>query len=188
MSQGKHKYNVKALPLLVRKLWPRLKFFKNWSNFKVKVTRSWYPWKGLVTRSTHVKYESSTYSSSCVIGQVKVFVHVQRGHRRRGHNNSSPDIPPGKLKMKVLPQGRHICNMKALSLVVWKLRPSLKFIKSRSLRATSMWTLGLWHKHKEYVCETWMAPVATKSKICRSYILTCPTLRGMGCQWSVIKP
>ena len=23
-----------------------------------------YPWKGLVTRNTHVKYESSTYSSS----------------------------------------------------------------------------------------------------------------------------
>ena len=24
----------------------------------------WYPWKGLVTRNTHVKYESSTFSSS----------------------------------------------------------------------------------------------------------------------------
>ena len=33
--------NMKALPLLVRKLWPRLKvFFESRSNFKVKVTRS----------------------------------------------------------------------------------------------------------------------------------------------------
>ena len=32
--------NMKALPLLVRKLWPKLKFFKSRSNFKVKVHRS----------------------------------------------------------------------------------------------------------------------------------------------------
>ena len=32
--------NMKALSLLVRKLWPRLKFIKSRSNFKVKVTRS----------------------------------------------------------------------------------------------------------------------------------------------------
>ena len=32
--------NMKALSLMVRKLWPRLKFFKSRSNFKVKVTRS----------------------------------------------------------------------------------------------------------------------------------------------------
>ena len=31
---------MKALSLLVRKLWPRLKFFKSKSNFKVKVMRS----------------------------------------------------------------------------------------------------------------------------------------------------
>ena len=32
--------NMKALSLLVRKLWPMLKFFKSRSNFKVKVTTS----------------------------------------------------------------------------------------------------------------------------------------------------
>ena len=56
----------------------KVKFFLM-SNFKVKVTRSknfGYPWKGLVTRNTYVKYESSAYSSSWVIGKVKVFVHV----------------------------------------------------------------------------------------------------------------
>ena len=32
--------NMKALSFVVKKLWPRLKFFKSRSNFKVKVTRS----------------------------------------------------------------------------------------------------------------------------------------------------
>ena len=40
MSQGMYICNMKALSLLVRKLWPRLKFFESRSNFKVKVTRS----------------------------------------------------------------------------------------------------------------------------------------------------
>ena len=30
---------MKSIPLLVRKLWPKLKFFKSRSNFKVKVTK-----------------------------------------------------------------------------------------------------------------------------------------------------
>ena len=40
LSQGIHMCNMKAISLLVRKLWPRFKFFKSTSNFKVKVTRS----------------------------------------------------------------------------------------------------------------------------------------------------
>ena len=32
--------NMKAISLLVRKLWPKLKFFKSRSNFKVKIMRS----------------------------------------------------------------------------------------------------------------------------------------------------
>ena len=70
--------HMKSLPLLVRKLWPRLKFFKSRSNFKVKVTRS----KILVIverschKDIHVKYESANYSSSWVMGKVKVFVHT----------------------------------------------------------------------------------------------------------------
>ena len=38
LSQGMYICNMKALPLLVGKPWPRLKFFKSRSN--VKVTRS----------------------------------------------------------------------------------------------------------------------------------------------------
>ena len=40
LSQGVHMCNIKALFLLVRKLWPRLIFFKSRSSFKVKVTMS----------------------------------------------------------------------------------------------------------------------------------------------------
>ena len=96
-----HICNMKALPLLVRELWPRLKFFKSRSNFKVKVTRSkfWHPLKGLVTMNTHVKYESSTYSSSRVIGKVKVFCACGRAHARRGYDNSSTDFRLGELKI-----------------------------------------------------------------------------------------
>ena len=39
LSQEIFMCNMKALSLLVRWLWPRLKFFKSRSNFKVKVTR-----------------------------------------------------------------------------------------------------------------------------------------------------
>ena len=40
LSQGIHIWNKKALSLLLRKLWPRLKFFKRRSNFKVNIIRS----------------------------------------------------------------------------------------------------------------------------------------------------
>ena len=67
--------NMKALTLLVRKSWPRLKFFKSRSNFKVKVTRSkiMVHVKGLVKWNTHVEYESSTTSGKKVMAKVKVF-------------------------------------------------------------------------------------------------------------------
>ena len=67
--------NMKALLLLVRKLWPRFKFFKSRSNFKVKVTseKLWYPAKGLVTRNTHMQYESLITSGKKVMAKVKSF-------------------------------------------------------------------------------------------------------------------
>ena len=54
LSQGIYMCNMKALSLLVWKLWPRLKFFKSMSNFKVKVTMS----KKMVPceRSGHKEY------------------------------------------------------------------------------------------------------------------------------------
>ena len=40
LAKGTYIFNMKALPPLVRELWPRIKFFESRSNFKVKVTRS----------------------------------------------------------------------------------------------------------------------------------------------------
>ena len=53
---------MKALPLMLFKLWLMLKFFKSRSKFKVKVTsqKLWSHVKGLVIKNTHVKYESPT--------------------------------------------------------------------------------------------------------------------------------
>jgi hypothetical protein len=36
------------------------------------VKKVWYPWKGLATRNTHMKYQSPSTYHSKVIGKVKV--------------------------------------------------------------------------------------------------------------------
>ena len=66
---------MKALSLLVRKLWPRLKFFKSRSNLKVKATMSnlRYHMKVLVTKNTHMQYENPITFSKKVMAKVKVF-------------------------------------------------------------------------------------------------------------------
>ena len=66
---------MKSPSFLVRKLWPRLKFFKRRSNFKVKVTRSeiTVQVKGLVTRNTQVQYEIPISPGKKVMAKVKVF-------------------------------------------------------------------------------------------------------------------
>ena len=60
---------------IVRKLWQRLKFFKSMSNFKARVTRLkiMVHVKGLVTRNTHVQYESPNSSGKKVMAKDKVF-------------------------------------------------------------------------------------------------------------------
>ena len=65
--------NMKALTFLVRKLRPRLKFFK--SKSKVKVTRSkiFVPCERFVTRNTHVQYESPNTSGKKVMAKDKDF-------------------------------------------------------------------------------------------------------------------
>ena len=94
-------YNMKALSVLVRKLWPRLKFFKSMSTLRSRGQKLWYHVKGLVTRNTHVQYESSISYGKKVMAKVKVFVHsIQRQRRHQGYDISSPDIRPGSLKSK----------------------------------------------------------------------------------------
>ena len=84
LSQGMYICNLKALHLLVKKLRQRLKFFSKvgqTSRSRSLGQKLWYPWKGLVTRNTHFNYESFTYTSSWVIGKVKVFVHADADAR-----------------------------------------------------------------------------------------------------------
>ena len=62
--------NMKALLLLVRKLWPRLKvFFKNGQTSRSLCQKFWYDVKGLVTGNIHVQYESHITSGKKVYGQ-----------------------------------------------------------------------------------------------------------------------
>ena len=84
--------NMKAISLLVRKLWPGLKFFKK----KDQTSRSrgqklWYNVKGLVISKTHVQYESPIIYGKTVMAKVKVFqkeVKLQ-GHRHEVKNHGT---------------------------------------------------------------------------------------------------
>ena len=51
------------------------------SEVSVKVT-TWYHGKGLVTKNTYAKYQSSTCNSAKVMAKVKVFVTDRRTARR----------------------------------------------------------------------------------------------------------
>ena len=112
----------------VSKLWPRLKFFRSRSNFKVKVKRSkiMVPCEGVVTRYTYVQYESLISSGKKVMAMVKVF---QKKVKLQGQGD---EVTNNGTMWNVLSQEIHICNMKALSLLVRKLWPRLMFFRSRS--------------------------------------------------------
>ena len=75
LSQGKHMFNMKALSFLVRKLRPRLKFFKRRSHFKVKITGSkiMVQCERSCNKNTHVQYESPFTSGKKVKAKVNVF-------------------------------------------------------------------------------------------------------------------
>ena len=77
---------MKALSLLVRKLWPRLKFFSKvgqTSRSRSPGKKCWYHVKGLVTSNTTVQYESPITSSKKVMAKVKVFSKVGQTSRSR---------------------------------------------------------------------------------------------------------
>ena len=74
LSQGILTWNIKALALNVQKLLARLKFSKNGSNSKVKVTgqKIMVPTERSYHKNTHVKYQSSSTHCAKVISKVKV--------------------------------------------------------------------------------------------------------------------
>ena len=69
---------MKALSLLIRKLPLRICFSKvvQTSRSRSQGQKFWYHVKGLVTRNTHVQYESSISSGDKSMAKVKVFVHA----------------------------------------------------------------------------------------------------------------
>ena len=69
-------YESPTQPLLVRKLWPRLKSFSKVGQTSMSRSQGkllWYQVKGFVTRNTYVQYESPTSSGLKVVAKVKVF-------------------------------------------------------------------------------------------------------------------
>ena len=68
-------YNMKALSLLVRKLWPRLNFSNvgQTPRSRSRGQKLWYHVKGLVTRNTHVQYESPIAPGKKLMTKAKVF-------------------------------------------------------------------------------------------------------------------
>ena len=77
--------NMEAPSLLVRKLWPSLKFFKSRSNFKVTRSKSTVPYERSCHKEyVHVQYESPTTTSKKVMAKVKVFVHAHTPTRTPG--------------------------------------------------------------------------------------------------------
>ena len=53
----------------------------------------WYPRKGLITRNTHVKYQSSSTHCSKVISKVKVSeTRTELQNERQDKNNMPPDL------------------------------------------------------------------------------------------------
>ena len=81
---------------------------------KSRGKKLWYHVKGLVTRNTHVQYESPISSGKKFMAKVKVF---QNEVKLQGQFQ----VKIYGTMWKVLSQDIHMCNMKALSLLVKKL-------------------------------------------------------------------
>ena len=92
----------------------------------VSGTKLRYNGKGIVSRNTHVQYESPFTFGKKVLTKVKVFkewVKLQgQGHEVKNYSTMWKDLS----------QEIHMCNMKALSLLVRKFEPRFKFLKSGS--------------------------------------------------------
>ena len=87
--------------------------------------------KGLVTMNTHVQYESPITSGKKFMAKVKL---QGQGHEVKNYGTM----------LKVLSQGKHICNMKALSLLARSYGQGKNFCSSIQRRTrTQTRTVGL---------------------------------------------
>ena len=116
---------------------PFISYDQGWSFWKVGQTsrsrslgkKIWNDMKGLVTRITYVNYESPSSSGLKVMAMVNVFL--------KSRSNFKVKVTRSKIMVhcmmwKVLSQGIHMWNMKALYLTVHKLWPRLKSLKRMS--------------------------------------------------------
>ena len=74
--------NIKALSLLVQKLWSRLSFLKSRSKVKVKNFASN---RKVLPQEIHVKYESPISFGSIVIAKVNIVKYFLKLIRSQGH-------------------------------------------------------------------------------------------------------
>ena len=71
LSQGIFIWNMITLVHTVQKLLASLKFSKSRSRSRSQGQRCQYPQKGLVTKNSHIKYQSSSTHCSKVISKIK---------------------------------------------------------------------------------------------------------------------
>ena len=103
----------------------KVKFFSKVGQKSRSRSRSqkfWYRQKGLVTTNTHVKYESPISFGSKVMAKVKFYQRLVKS-QGQGH-----EVKNFGIDRKVLSQGIHLCNIKALSLFVKKLWSRLSLL------------------------------------------------------------
>ena len=94
-------------------------FFKKWVKLKGQVhivKKQWYPLKGLITRNTHLKCQSSSTHCSKDISNVNVF--KKMGQTQRSRSQCQKKWYPLK---GLITKNTHVIYIKALALTVQKL-------------------------------------------------------------------
>ena len=147
LPQGMQIWFMKALPLLVIKLWPTLKFFICRSNFKVKVTRS-------IIRVRHEKVLPQGMHIWNIKALPLFVTSYGRGSSfsKGGQTSRSRSLGHKSLYgMKGL--ATRNAHMKSLPLLVMKLWPRLKLVRTSlnyGVQRTSCAANFLWNDHSLY--------------------------------------
>ena len=127
LSQGIDMCNIKAISLLVQKLWSRFSFSKvgQKSRSRSRGKKICFHQKGLATRNIRVKYESPVFFGSKVVAKVKFFFQKSVKSQGKGH-----EVKYFGIDRKVFSQEIHLCNIKALSPLVKKLWSRLSLLST----------------------------------------------------------
>ena len=107
---------MKALALMVQKLWPRLKFLKSRSKVKFKVTWSKILYKMEMT--CLCEYTCNMKGLALMVQNIRPRLKFLKGSSKvkvKGHK-----VINFVSNEKVLPEGISMCNIKALAFMVQK--------------------------------------------------------------------